>query len=84
MEVVAKDSHESGNIAQGQLIEMAALLMEDGANNLGRFETPVSVAMGSECAQSIKMTVSYTNQGRENLATRMVDRRTALLNLLSV
>ena len=79
MEVVAKDAHVSIDVARRQLIEMAAILMEDGANQLGRFETPASVVVDRECPRSLKMVVSYPNKGKDNLVARMVDRRRVLL-----
>lgn len=83
MEVVATDTHVSIEIARRQLIEMAATLMEDGANQFGRFETPTNLVVSLESPCSVKMVISYPNKGKLNLAARMADRRSALLKALA-
>lgn len=80
LEMVSKDAHTNSTHARRKLIELAALLMEDAAQHLGRFEQAVGVEVSQVCDRSIKMTVSYVQGPKQGLVSRMVDRRRELMN----
>jgi hypothetical protein len=83
MEIKATDLTESITSARSQLIQLAATLMEDSSNQLGRLETPEYMKMERCSARSITMIVAYASQVNQGLGTRMKARRRAMERLNS-
>ena len=79
LEIVATDATPGSTYVREQLIQMAATIMEAGAQGGSNVEVPLNVEVTRESDTSLKMTLVYVAQAAGGLAGRMADRRREIL-----